>query len=118
MQNFSISFYNTLIANVLTVRTERRINMFDFKRRLVMKKKTKVIIYVLGIVYLAMAALQIFAVQGQGIISELLIKNSFLSVVDIAALVCLAMRKRTLDIVALCLVLIFMVTMYVTTMVL
>lgn len=92
--------------------------MIDFRRRPVMKKNTKVIIYILGIVYLVMAVLQILAVYGQDGILEVTIKNSFLSIVDITALVCLAMRKRTLDIVALFLVFIFMVTMYVTTMVL
>ena len=97
------------------------------KSRFIFSKTTKVVVYVLGVLYLAIGGFGIYvslqvakltqdATAGSNIWRY--VKYGFLSLIDIAAMSCLFSGKKKGEIVALVLILVFVVTMYFTTMIL
>lgn len=88
------------------------------RKKYIFSNSTKGIIYFLGVLYLIMGGLSIWAIKGSGRhIGLAVLKYVFLSIVDVSALICLALRKNKAEIIALILIVTFVVVMYSTTMI-
>lgn len=88
------------------------------KDRFIFSRSAKGIVLFFGILYLLIGGFQMSILKGQENILFPVLKFIFLSVLDIAALICLALHKKKTEVVALVLVIIFIVVMYTTTMIL
>ena len=96
------------------------------KTKFIFSKTTKVVVYVLGVLYLIMGGFGIYVSlqvgkSAQDVTAGLSIlqcvKYGFLSLIDIAAMGCLFSGKRKAEIAALVLIVAFVVLMYSTTMI-
>lgn len=96
------------------------------KTKFIFSKTTKVVVYVLGVLYLVMGGFGIYVSlqvgkSAQDVTAGLnilqCVKYGFLSLIDIAAMGCLFSGKRKAEIAALVLIVAFVVLMYSTTMI-
>ena len=96
-----------LKAEKKKIKEEQKKNKFIFSR------SSKIIIYVFGLVYLLIAGLNIFLMKDFGGANVYYIMRFlFLSICDIAVLVCLAIGKKQTEVAALILVVVFIITQY------
>lgn len=92
------------------------------KKYCIFSRNTRIVIFAFGILYLVMGGTSLFASRqsmvgvtvGIGVFKY--IKYAFLSAIDVAAMVCLLTGKKKAEIAALVLVIIFVVFMYVSSM--
>ena len=87
--------------------------------RIFLSRSTKRIIYAFGILYIVMGGISLFAsasLTGNLQIVPFL-KFAILSLIDIAAMVCLTMKTKKTEIAAIILAVAFVAAMYVTTLV-
>lgn len=83
------------------------------KNKLIFSTSTKIIIYVFGILYLFVAGVSIVLLKESGSLDLYnVIRFIFISLCDIAALICLAVGKKKTEIAALILIVLFMITQY------
>lgn len=94
--------------------------------RFIFSKNTKVVVYVLGVLYLVMGGIGIYISIQSGKSTQNLtaglsvlqcVKYGFLSITDIAAMGCLVSGKKKAEIAALILIFVFVVIMYSSTMI-
>lgn len=87
--------------------------------RIFLSRSTKRIIYAFGILYIVMGGISLFAstsLTGNLQIVPFL-KFAILSLIDVAAMVCLTMKTKKTEIAAIVLAVAFVAAMYVTTLV-
>lgn len=87
--------------------------------RIFLSRSTKRIIYAFGILYIVMGGISLFAsasLTGNLQIVPFL-KFAILSLIDVAAMVCLTMKTKKTEIAAIILAVAFVAAMYVTTLV-
>lgn len=85
------------------------------KERFIFSTSMKVIAYILGILYLAVAVLGIVSLnESGGLKAYHIVRSLLLSGCDVAALVCLAIQRKKAEIAALILIIIFVVAQYAT----
>lgn len=87
--------------------------------RIFLSRSTKRIIYAFGILYIVMGGISLFAsasLTGNLQIVPFL-KFAILSLIDVAAMVCLTMKTKKMEIAAIILAVAFVAAMYVTTLV-
>lgn len=94
--------------------------------KIVFSKSTKCIIYIFGILYLIMGGISLYmSIQIEsnmrnsmaGIGAWKYIKYIVLSAIDIAAMICISMKTRKKEIAALVLVIVFVVFMYISSII-
>lgn len=83
-----------------------------------LSKKTKIIIFVFGIVYLLIEVINMIAFLESNGSLGLRAKGIILSVIDIIVLICLAQKSKKAEIAAIVLSIIFIISMYASTMLL
>lgn len=83
-----------------------------------LSKKTKIIIFAFGIVYLLIEVINIIAFLESNGSLGLRAKGIILSVIDIIVLICLAQKSKKAEIAAIVLSIIFIISMYASTMLL
>lgn len=88
------------------------------KNKYIFSNSTKGIIYFFGILYFFTGSTSIALSSGSSQMWFAVIKFVFLSVIDVAALVCLSMKKKKMEKIALVLIAIFVIVMYSTSMML
>lgn len=87
------------------------------KDKFIFSKSSKVIVFVLGILYLIIAWFNVATMKEIGALNAYkVIRLLFLTSCDIASLVCLAISKKKTEIAALILILVFVLTQYFTTL--
>ena len=84
--------------------------------RIFISRSTKQIAYVFGILYIVMGGTSLFASMSLTGNLQIVptVKFVILSLVDIAAMVCLTMRTKKTEIAAIILAVVFLMAMYVT----
>lgn len=96
------------------------------KEKIILSKSTKRIIYVLGTLYLIMGGMSLYVsnqiansvgYSGTGVETWKFVKYIVLSIIDISAMICLLTKGRKAEIYAIVLVIIFMILMYLSSMV-
>jgi len=87
--------------------------------RIFLSKSTKRIAYVFGILYIVMGGISLFTSASLTGNLQIVptVKFAILTLIDIAAMVCLAMMTKKTEIAAIILAVVFMAAMYVTTLV-
>ena len=87
--------------------------------RIFLSRSTKRIIYAFGILYIVMGGISLFAsVSLTGNLQIVpFLKFAILSLIDVAAMVCLTMKTKKTEIAAIVLAVAFVAAMYVTTLV-
>lgn len=83
-----------------------------------LSKKTKIIIFAFGIVYLLIEVINMIAFLESNGSLGLRAKGIILSVIDIIVLICLAQKSKKAEIAAIVLSIIFIISMYASTMLL
>lgn len=87
------------------------------EKKNIFSRSMKVVIFILGILYLVMAGFNIITMkENNGLNAYLVIRFVFLILCDVAGLICLALGKKKSEIAALILIVIFMLTQYFTTL--
>lgn len=99
-------------------REREKIKRKKKEENFIFSRRTKVIIFIFGILYLIIGAINITYIKEQENIIPYVLKIVFLSAVDISGLICLATGKRKAEVAALILIIVFMAVMYITTMIL
>lgn len=89
------------------------------ENRIFLFKSTKRIAYVFGILYIVMGGISLFTSTSLTGNLQIVptVKFAILSLIDMAAMVCLTMRTKKTEIAAIILAVVFVVGMYVTTLV-
>lgn len=84
-----------------------------------LSRSTKWIAYIFGILYIVMGGISLFASTSLNGSLQILptVKFAILSLIDIAAMVCLTMRTKKTEIAAIILAVVFVAAMYVTILV-
>ena len=83
-----------------------------------LSKKTKIIIFAFGIVYLLIEVINMIAFWESNGSLGLRAKGIILSVIDIIVLICLAQKNKKAEIAAIVLSIIYIISMYASTMLL
>lgn len=87
------------------------------KERFIFSKGAKVIVYVMGAIYLAVAWIGMAAMIQAGTMDAFrIIRFIFLVGCDIASIICLAIGKKKTEIAALILIILFVVSQYFSTL--
>lgn len=82
--------------------------------KFIFSQKSKIVIAVMGVLYLIMTVSLVAATKGEGLSMAYMIKSLFLGLIDIAALVAMLIGKKKGEIIAAVLVVIFVATMYIS----
>lgn len=83
-----------------------------------LSKKTKIIIFIFGIVYLLIEVINMIVFLESNGSLGLRAKGILLAVIDIIVLICLAQKSKKAEIAAIVLSIIFIISMYASTMLL
>lgn len=81
-----------------------------------LSKKTKIIIFVFGIIYLLAEVINIVVFWENNGMINIRAKGIILSIIDIIVLVCLLLKNKTAEIIAIILSIIFIILMYTSSM--
>lgn len=83
-----------------------------------LSKKTKIIIFVFGIIYLLAEVINIVVFWENNGMINIRAKGIILSIIDIIVLVCLLLKNKTTEIIAIIFSIIFIILMYTSSMLL
>ena len=83
-----------------------------------LSKKTKIIIFVFGIIYLLAEVINIVVFWENNGMINIRAKGIILSIIDIIVLVCLLLKNKTAEIIAIIFSIIFIILMYTSSMLL
>lgn len=83
-----------------------------------LSKKTKIIIFVFGIIYLLAEVINIVIFWENNGMINIRAKGIILSIIDIIVLVCLIQKNKTAEIIAIIFSIIFIILMYTSSMLL
>ena len=116
-----LDFFRDVVLDISGIDSQaikqNRTNKTENKKKYIFTKSTKGIIYFLGVLYLVSGGLSILSSKGSVQIFAG-IKFVFLSVIDLAALICISVRNKKTEIASLILIVVFIIIMYSTTMLL
>ena len=85
------------------------------KNRFIFSTKAKIIVVVFGILYLVIMGLNVAGLKETGGLSVgFVLRTLLLVAVDISCLVCLLIGKKKMEIAALILIIVFVITQYLT----
>ena len=82
----------------------------------ILSKKTKIIIFVFGIIYLLAEVINIVVFCENNGMINIRAKGIILSLIDIIVLVCLVQKNKTAEVIATILSIIFIILMYTSSM--
>jgi len=82
----------------------------------ILSKKTKIIIFVFGIIYLLAEVINIVVFCENNGMINIRAKGIILSIIDIIVLVCLIQKNKTAEVIATILSIIFIILMYTSSM--
>lgn len=115
-----LDFFRDIALEIVGIDSERIRQNYKNKKEnskgYVFSNGTKKIIYLMGIIYLIIGGLSVWSVRFSGQIQSI-VKFAFLSVIDVAVLICLSVKSKKAEIISLILIVFFIVIMYSTTMI-